>query len=392
MLGNRVGFDSRTALEFSARITGLGREARGALCEADFRHLLTVSRTGHAFTLAGYATAWLAFNPLSALLISVGTFIRWIVFHHVNHRGYDCVPGIPQRYLGERYAKGTRRYADWLDWIVPEAWEHEHVLQHHGHVGERHDPDLVERNLSLVRKSGMPLAVRLLVVGAYILTWRLTYYAPKTLMILQNARSAGCNAHGGGAAVGGTPSRDHREFWRLWNPFSRRGGEFWRRCVLPYGMYRFLLIPSAFFAISPTAALNVLLTSLLAEALTNIHSFMVIGPNHTGDDLYRFDTPGRGGAEYHLRQVLGTANFTTGGIVEDFLQGWLNYQIEHHLWQDLPMSAYAKLQPEVRNLCEQMRIPYVQENVWKRVRKTLDIMVGRTSMKRASTLVTADGS
>jgi fatty acid desaturase len=274
---------------------------------------------------------------------------------------------------------------DWLDWIVPEAWEYEHVLQHHNHVGERQDPDLVERNLTLVRKSRMPVALRFVVVGAYMLTWRLTYYAPNTLMILQNARLAGRR----GQTDDGAGNREYREFWRLWNPFSRRGAEFWRRCVLPYGIYRFVLIPAAFLLVSPAAAVNVLLTSLLAETLTNVHSFVVIGPNHTGDDLYRFDTPGRGGAEYHLRQVLGTANFTTGRALGDFLQGWLNYQIEHHLWQDLPMSAYSKLQPKVQNLCAQMRIPYVQESVWKRLRKTLDIMVGRTSMKRTSVLVTA---
>jgi len=34
------------------------------------------------------------------------------------------------------------------------------------------------------------------------------------------------------------------------------------------------------------AATNVLINSLLAELMTNIHTFLVIGTNHVGDDIY----------------------------------------------------------------------------------------------------------
>jgi hypothetical protein len=45
--------------------------------------------------------------------------------------------------------------------------------------------------------------------------------------------------------------------------------------------------------------------SLLAEALTNLHTFIVVGPNHAGDDLYRFsDRPGSK-AELYWRQIVG---------------------------------------------------------------------------------------
>ena len=32
--------------------------------------------------------------------------------------------------------------------------------------------------------------------------------------------------------------------------------------------------------------------------------------------------------DFYLRAVIGSANFRTGGNVNDFLHGWLNYQIE----------------------------------------------------------------
>jgi len=36
----------------------------------------------------------------------------------------------------------------------------------------------------------------------------------------------------------------------------------------------------------------------------------------------------------------------------------------------------------VKALCEKHNIPYIQESVFTRLRKTLDIMVGKTSMLR----------
>ena len=46
-----------------------------------------------------------------------------------------------------------------------------------------------------------------------------------------------------------------------------------------------------------------------------------------------------------MRQVLGSTNFRTGGDVNDFLHGWLNYQIEHHLWPDLSPRQLQFAQP-----------------------------------------------
>lgn len=63
------------------------------------------------------------------------------------------------------------------------------------------------------------------------------------------------------------------------------------------------------------------------------------------------------------------------------MHGFLNYQIEHHLWPNLSMLSYQRAQPIVKALCKRHGIPYVQENVFIRVKKTVDIMVGNASMK-----------
>jgi fatty acid desaturase len=65
---------------------------------------------------------------------------------------------------------------------------------------------------------------------------------------------------------------------------------------------------------------------------------------------------------------------------------WLNYQIEHHLFSDLPMSKYREIQPVVKSLCERHGLPYRQESVFKRFARMTDVAVGRTSGRRLDRL------
>jgi len=83
-----------------------------------------------------------------------------------------------------------------------------------------------------------------------------------------------------------------------------------------------------------------------------------------------------------LRQTISSVNFATGRDSVDFVHGWLNYQIEHHLWPDLSMLSYQKAQPLVASICKKYRVPYAKESVFRRLVKTVDIAVGNTSMRR----------
>jgi fatty acid desaturase len=76
-------------------------------------------------------------------------------------------------------------------------------------------------------------------------------------------------------------------------------------------------------------------------------------------------------------------NFRTGGDLNDFLHGFLNYQIEHHLFPDLPPRQYQRLAPKVKAVCEKHGVPYVQQGVFSRVRQLVGVMVGTRSMRRA---------
>ncbi len=46
----------------------------------------------------------------------------------------------------------------------------------------------------------------------------------------------------------------------------------------------------------------------------------------------------------------------------------------------MSVLQYRKIQPKVRAVCERHGVPYVQEPMWTRVGKTIDVMVGDASM------------
>ena len=77
---------------------------------------------------------------------------------------------------------------------------------------------------------------------------------------------------------------------------------------------------------------------------------------------------------------MGSVNYNTGSDLIDFSQGFLNYQIEHHLFPNTPQSYQQRMQPLVKEVCRKHNIEYRQESVWKRIGMTIDLMVGKTKL------------
>ena len=75
-------------------------------------------------------------------------------------------------------------------------------------------------------------------------------------------------------------------------------------------------------------------------------------------------------AEWYLRQMLGSANFT-GSPFLHIMSGNLGYQIEHHLFPDLPSNRYAEISDKVRPLCDKYGIPYTTGPLYKQYGQAL---------------------
>ena len=228
----------------------------------------------------------------------------------------------------------------------------------------------------------VPVWVKHALIAVAACTWKIIYYAPNSLSSLDpESRKPLHHSKVVAMTIGSV-----LDFRRL---AVRR---LWLTCYLPYATWHFGVVPMLFLPLGSTAVWCVFINKLLAEAITNAHAFLVIAPNHTADDLYRFSFHYHRKEEFYVTQVMGSANYRCGGEITDYMSLWLNYQIEHHLIPDLPMRQYTLIQPQVKAICERHGIPYRQESVFRRFGRMLDVAVGRTSMRELEAFPRPAGS
>lgn len=378
---NAVDYDA-----LAKDLDALRRETLASLGPEHLEHFKKLERWSRGLSFFGWATSWVAPNPISALAMGLGTYGRWaVVAHHASHRGLDPnkIPSSPQRFRRKYFAKGWRRATDWLDWIHPEDWATEHDELHHHYTNDWLDPDLVEENLHLIAASKIPDVVKGVIIAFFTGTWKLTYYAPSAFLSRKEVE----RIRAARLPLTRETFKRPANYYRAFNPFSSEGREFIGRSVLPYGLTRFVAMPGCFLPLGPQAVASSLLNTLLAEVITNLWAFGTIVPSHAGDDTIRFDRDPQSRGEKYARQILGTVNYTLGdesflGDVHDYLHGFLNYQIEHHLFPDLPPLAYKRMATKVEAICEKHGLPYRKEAVGKRIKRTLSLMMGWTKMPR----------
>ncbi|BDX07909.1 fatty acid desaturase family protein [Planctobacterium marinum] len=349
---------------FTEELKAIGKEAERNSSKKDYYHMRAIGLMGHSSFLAGIVACISEYYFVSSLLIAWSLMISWLLMHHIGHGGYNKITGIPKRFHSKHYAQGWRRYIDWFDWIKPEAWNYEHNYLHHSFTGELKDPDLVEENLDWLASSSVPWPLKIVVLLFFALTWKITYYSARTLSYLRGHNKI--------------------DFGNFFDVRQKSQRVMWLHLFIPYFSVHFVLLPLILewaFAVGWAF----LMCRVAAELLHNLHTFLIIVPNHAGDDLYRFadiEKSERKGSGYYLRQITGSANYHCGNEWLDLSQMYLNYQIEHHLFPALPMRQYRLIQPKVKALCEQYGVPYVQESIWKRVWKMTTIATGRKKMKR----------
>jgi fatty acid desaturase len=97
-----------------------------------------------------------------------------------------------------------------------------------------------------------------------------------------------------------------------------------------------------------------------ANLIRNLWTYTIIFCGHFPDGAEKFaeeQLEDETKAEWYLRQLLGSANLS-GNRLFQVMAGSLGYQIEHHLFPDLPCNRYPEIAVRVKELCEQYKIPY----------------------------------
>jgi NADPH-dependent stearoyl-CoA 9-desaturase len=97
-----------------------------------------------------------------------------------------------------------------------------------------------------------------------------------------------------------------------------------------------------------------------ANIVRNLWAHSIIFCGHFPDQTYVFtdedvrdETPGG----RYVRQLLGAANIE-GSPFFHVMSGNLGYQVEHHLYPDMPSTRYGEIAPRVREICEEYGLPY----------------------------------
>lgn len=101
-----------------------------------------------------------------------------------------------------------------------------------------------------------------------------------------------------------------------------------------------------------------------ANLVRNIWAFNIIFCGHFPAGVETFteeECEDESGVEsrghWYFRQLLGSANIT-GGRLFHLMTGNLSFQVEHHLFPDIPARRYPEVSGQVREICERYGLEY----------------------------------
>jgi fatty acid desaturase len=142
------------------------------------------------------------------------------------------------------------------------------------------------------------------------------------------------------------------------------------------GPARYRLLERILFTVHFAAyviAIFTLMSPVTAVAFIAVHQATFglymgcsFAPNHKGMPTFAAEAK----VDYLRRQVLTSRNIR-GGKVTDFLLGGLNYQIEHHLFPNMPRPNLREAQRLVRAYCHEHRVHYTEVSVVESYRAAL---------------------
>ena len=103
-----------------------------------------------------------------------------------------------------------------------------------------------------------------------------------------------------------------------------------------------------------------LIANATANLVRNLWSNAIIFCGHFPDQAYTYtqeEASDESRGAWYIRQLLGAANID-GSDTFHLMSGNLSYQVEHHLYPDMPSSRYKEIAPRVKEICEKYELPY----------------------------------
>jgi linoleoyl-CoA desaturase len=121
--------------------------------------------------------------------------------------------------------------------------------------------------------------------------------------------------------------------------------------------------------LSGPSFVSTLTANFTANLVRNLWTHSVIMCGHFPNGVETFERRsivGETRGEWYLRQMLGSANIS-GSKAMHLMTGNLSYQIEHHLFPDLPSNRYQEIAPQVQALFDRYGLTYTTGPLPKQV-------------------------
>lgn len=312
-----------------AYIKGLRRNSR--IAEALGRGLIWVSKDPITFAL-GVVCLWVHRN-LEAIEIG----------HNVLHGQYDCFPQIPQFHS---------RNFKWKAPVDEEGWRREHNGQHHVHTNVfDKDPDLNHGLLRMNEQTPWSPVHRWQVPMYLFMAYPVVLYNfnKQNLGLREDMRKRLLVDEARGFAKADAPGtlQERRLRERL---------SVMRVLFKEYVAFPVLALVTGF------SFFKVLLGNALADLLNNYWISCTIQATHFTAPLQPEDALRHRG-HWYITQIDSSVNFK-GSRTMSKLWGHLNYQVEHHLFPDIPSHRYPDMAIEVQAVCKKYGLNYQCNPSW----------------------------
>jgi len=212
------------------------------------------------------------------------------------------------------------------------AWIHQHVVQHHIHCNEIHDDPDIEGN-PILRLNPLKSLQSVHFFQHIYLFFLLAVFG--FTFIADSIKDLITSTH-------------YTPFSKFVN--SARNAELISPVLL---ILRWIVLP---LYQSPTFYTFLNIAPLFIVGGYYLSLFFVISHNFAGVKMLNKNAPDAS-QSFLYKQVVTSSN--VGGAWLCFINGGLNYQIEHHLFPRVQHTHYPKIAPIVREYCKSKGIPYV---------------------------------
>ena len=316
--------------DLARELDAIHDEVFGELGDRDRRYITSMIGLHRRLAVLGrvllfgarYKPAWVA----GTATLSLAKILENMeIGHNVMHGQWD--------WMNDPYIHSSSW--DWDSASTPEAWKHSHNYIHHTYTNIRgKDKDLGYKIMRIDPHQkwvpvylGQPFYNVLLMA---FFEWGVAFHDLDLDAIRKGEKST-------------------KALKRELKGMARKAG---RQIAKDYIAYPLLSGPKGFK--------STLVANFASNVIRNVWAHAIIFCGHFPDQTYTFseeevadETRGR----YYVRQLLGAANIE-GSPLFHVISGNLGYQVEHHLYPDMPSTRYAEIAPQVKEICERYELPY----------------------------------